>query len=167
MRSNFTGDPAVDAIITREIRYGESRWSEIWASMIMTLFGCVLLADGDTFAISKSFGVIREFVDEDAAGVIALAVGAVRLVALYVNGNHYRSPLVRVAGCAGGFLFWSAIAAGFFLTAPPYTTGLAVYPILALAELHSSGRAARDAFVLDSLGTRQRGRKSVGTASVD
>ena len=68
-----------------------------------------------------------------------------------------REILVRVAGCAGGFLFYTALAVGFALSAPPFPTGL-IYGVLAAAELHASSRSARDAVAYDSLGVRRRRR---------
>lgn len=161
-----TGDPALDALIAshpaigryldRETRYAQSRWTEIWLSCIMAVFGAVLLADGETFSLG-SYRVVRQFVSEETAGLIAVAVGAARLVALWYNGSRRRSPLVRIAGCGGGFLFYTALTVGFLMSAPPIPTGI-IYGVLAVAELHSSGRASRDASVLDSLGIRQRRR---------
>lgn len=161
-----TGDPRIDALIAanplvgrwlaRELNYGQTRWAEVWLAGIMTVFGAVLVAPGDTFD-HASFRVIESFVpDEDLVGWISVTVGIARLVAIWYNGSRRRSPLVRVLGSAGGFLFYLALFAGF-LPIWPLSTGL-IYGVLAIAELHSSGRAARDTSILDSLGLRQRRR---------
>lgn len=161
MRS--TGDPALDALIGREMRYGQTRWTEVWLAGVMTAFGAVLLSAGETFSLPH-YRVIRLYLAEDVAGGLAMAVGAARLVALWYNGRRRRSPLVRVVGCAGGFLFYLGLAIGFALAGPPLPTGL-VYAVLALAELHASGRSARDAVAYDSLGVRRRRRDRVEPAS--
>lgn len=145
-----------EARLARAVRYGETRWTEVWLACVMTLFGAVLLSAGDTFSL-PSYRVVRAYVSEDVAGAIAVAVGTARLVALWFNGRRRRSPLIRVLGCGGGFLFYTALTAGFILSAPPISTGL-TYAVLALAELHSSSRSARDAVAYDSLGTRRRRR---------
>lgn len=137
-------------------RYGQTRWTEIWLACVMTLFGAVLLSTGETFSL-PSYRVIAAFVGEDAAGSTAIVVGGARLLALWYNGRRRRSPLVRVVGCAGGFLFYTGLTVGFVLSAPPFSTGL-VYGVLAIAELHSSARSARDAVAYDSLGVRRRRR---------
>lgn len=153
-------ETGLENALTRELRYGQTRWTEVWLACAMTLFGGVLLAEGQTFSL-PSYRVIRAFIDEDTAGLAAVAVGAGRLVALWYNGRRRRSPLVRVAGCALGFLFYTALTVGFLLSAPPLTTGL-VFGVLAAAELHASSRSARDAVAYDSLGLRRRRRTGRG-----
>lgn len=143
-------------LLRRELRYGQTRWTEVWLACVMTLFGAVLLFSGDTFSL-PSYRVIRAYVGEDLAGLVAVATGTARLVALWYNGRRRRTPLVRVVGCAIGFLFYTALTVGFVLSAPPLPTGL-IYAVLAVAELHSSSRSARDAVAYDSLGVRRRRR---------
>lgn len=154
MRS--AADPGFDAVLAAELRYRQTRWTEVWLACVMTLYGAVLLSSGETFSL-PSYRVIRAFVAEDTAGALAVLVGSARLAALWHNGRRRRSPLVRVAGCAGGFLFYTALTIGFVLSAPPLPTGL-IYGVLAIAELHSSSRSARDAAAYDSLGVRRRRR---------
>lgn len=155
--------PSASRIIERELRYGHTRWAEIWLACVMTVFGAVLLSAGETFS-SPSYRVIRLFVSEDVAGSVALSVGAIRLAALWYNGRMRRSPLVRTAASAGGFLFYTALTAGFLMSAPPLSTGL-VYGVFAIAELHASSRSARDAVAYDSLGIRRRRRERGKPAS--
>lgn len=138
------------------LRYGQTRWTEVWLACVMTLFGAVLLASDETFSL-PSYRVLRAYVGEDFAGATAVIVGVSRLAALWYNGRRRRSPIVRVLGCAGGFLFYTALTVGFVLSAPPLSTGL-IYGVLAAAELHSSSRSARDAVAYDSLGVRRRRR---------
>ena len=143
--------------LARAFHYGQTRWTEVWLACVMTLFGVVLLSAGDTFSL-PSYRVVRAYVSEDVAGLVAVTVGTARLAALWYNGRRRRSPLVRVLGCGGGFLFYTALTVGFVLSAPPISSGL-TYAVLALAELHSSSRSARDAVAYDSLGTRRRRRR--------
>ncbi|KQP34709.1 hypothetical protein ASF27_01760 [Methylobacterium sp. Leaf102] len=77
-----------------------------------------------------------------------------------MNGRRGReTSIIRTIGCIGGFLFWLAIAFGMVLAVPPLSTGIAVYTVLAMAELHASGRAAGDMAAEDSLGIRRRRRR--------
>lgn len=156
LQALFAADPSICELVQREMRYGHTRWAEIWLACVMTVYGGVLLVSGETFSL-PSYRVIRAFVSEDVAGLVAFLAGAARLLALWYNGRLRRSPLIRVAGSAGGFLFYTALTAGFILSAPPLSTGL-IYGVLAIAELHSSGRSARDAVAYDSLGVRKRRR---------
>lgn len=163
--SHVTGDPAVEALIAahqglrerldRELRYGQTRWAEVWLACVMTVFGLGLILPGETFSM-PSYRVIREFVGEAVAGWVAIAVGTARLIALWYNGSRRRSPLVRLAGCSGGFLFYGALSLGFLTALPDVNPLGLMFIVFAMAELHSSGRSARDVSVLDSLGIRRR-----------
>lgn len=158
----YDPDPAINERIRRAVRYGQTRWAEIWLSLIAVSVGLVLVGPTDTFS-APSFRVIASVISETTAGSLCLVFGSIRLAALWVNGRRGReTSLIRTIGCMGGFFFWIAIAAGFALAAPPVTTGVAVYTILAFAELHASGRAASDMAAEDTFGFRARGRKSGG-----
>lgn len=161
----YDPDPVIDARIRRAVRYGQTRWAEIWLSMIAVGVGLVLVGPTETFS-NNSFRVIASVVSERTAGGLCLFFGLMRLGALWVNGRRGReTSLIRTFGCLGGFVFWLAIALGFLLTAPPITTGVAVYTILAIAELHASGRAAGDMAAEDTFGIRKRRRASAGGGS--
>ncbi|MGA0599022.1 hypothetical protein [Enterovirga sp. CN4-39] len=159
----IAGNPAIARYLERELRYGQTRWAEVWLACIMAVFGAVLLAPGDTFGL-PSFRIIDDIVREDVAGLVGVGTGIIRLIAIWYNGNRRKSPIVRVLGCLSGFFFWLALTIGFVLTYPPLSTGL-IYGVLAIAELHSSSRAARDMGILDSLGVRERRRDRERLAS--
>ena len=132
---------------------------------IAVAVGLVLVAPTNTFG-NESFRVIASVISEWKAGALCLFFGSVRLLALRINGRRGReTSLIRTLGCLGGLVFWLAIALGFLLTAPPITTGVAVYTILALAELHASGRAASDMAAEDTFGFRACRRQNGGGSS--
>ncbi|WP_244573349.1 hypothetical protein [Methylorubrum populi] len=161
----YDPDPDINDRIRRAVRYGQTRWAEIWLSLIAVGVGLVLIAPTETFS-NESFRVIATVISEWKAGALCLFFGSVRLLALWVNGRRGReTSLIRTLGCLGGFAFWLAIALGFLLTAPPISTGVAVYTILALAELHASGRAASDMAAEDTFGFRARRRQNGGGSS--
>lgn len=152
----FTGDLAMDAIIAREIRFGQTRWAEVWCSFIMLGVGLVLLAPIETFS-SPGYRVVSQFVTEVQAGSLATVVGLARLTALYINGRRGRpTSSVRMVGCMMGFAFWTAMTIGFALAIPPLPLAIGVYPVLAFAELHSSRRAAGDMAAENVFGLRKR-----------
>lgn len=154
----YDPDPNINERIRRAVRYGQTRWAEVWLSLIMVTFGLVLLWPEPTF-VGPQWRVIATFVNEREAGAIAVAAGACRLLALWINGRRGReTSLVRTIGCLAGFAFWLALAVGFAAAYPPPSTGIAVYGVLALAELHSSGRAASDMAAEDTFGLRERRR---------
>ncbi|OAS18964.1 hypothetical protein A5481_25340 [Methylobacterium platani] len=124
----------------------------------MVTFGAVLLYPEPTF-VGPAWRVIAALVTEQQAGVISITFGVVRLTALWVNGRRGReTSLLRTVGCVAGFFFWAALSIGFAAAFPPLSTGIAVYGVLAIAELHSSGRAASDMAAEDTFGLRKRRR---------
>lgn len=156
----YDPDPAINDRIRRAVRYGQTRWAEIWNSLIAVGVGLILLGPTETFS-SPSYRVISSVVNEKAAGGLCLFFGVLRLSALWVNGRRGReTSIIRTFGCIGGFFFWLSIAAGMLMATPPLSTGVAVYTILALSELHASGRAAGDMAAEDSFGIRKRRRRS-------
>ncbi len=161
----YDPDPAIDARIRRAVRYGQTRWAEIWFSVIMWVVGLTCLMPWPTF-VGPQYRIITSYVSETTAGVIALAVGTARITALYINGRRGReTSFVRTLGCLSGFLFWLAMALGFALAFPPLSLSAGIYSVFAIAELHSSGRAAGDMAAEDTFGFRKRRRASAGNST--
>ena len=155
----YDPDPAINERIRRAVRYGQTRWAEIWNSLIAVGVGLILLGPTETFS-APSYRVISSVIEEKTAGGLCVFFGLVRLAALWINGRRGReTSIIRTFGCLGGFFFWLSVAAGMLLAMPPLSTGVAVYGILALSELHASGRAAGDMAAEDSFGIRRRRRK--------
>lgn len=159
----YDPDPSINERIRRAVRYGQTRWAEVWLSLIMVTLGIVLIMPEPTF-VGPQWRVIATFVTERTAGSVSVLVGGSRLLALWINGRRGReTSLVRTIGCVAGFFFWIALAAGFTAAYPPLSTGIAVYGVLAIAELHSSGRAASDMATEDTFGFRKRRRAGGGS----
>ncbi len=144
-----TGNAKIDAIVEFEIKYNQTRWAEVWLSVLLTLVAVVFL-DGTTWQLSPGYNFIAQYVTEKQAGLIGVFVGIGRLFALWVNGSKKRSPWFRVVGCVSASLFWVALGWGFFIQELPNEATSIMVPImlvLFIAELHASSRAARDAVV--------------------
>ena len=124
-------------------RFGP-RLSEWFAAVVVTLWGIILLLPADTFA-GPSWVVFRAFASENTWGVILISLGLARLAGLIINGARKRvTPWIRVISAGAGFLIWSGISLGFGLSGV-ISTGLAVYPAIAVLELFNIHRAAHDA----------------------
>lgn len=156
----YDPDPAINERIRRAVRYGQTRWAEVWNSLTMVAVGGVLLYPEPTF-VGPQWRVIASLVTETTAGSIALLAGTARLIALVINGRRGReTSFVRTLGCVGGFFFWLACSIGFALAVPPLNLGVVLFTIYAISELHSSGRAASDMAAEDTFGLRRRGTSS-------
>lgn len=146
-----TGVRRIDAIVEFEIRYNQTRWTEVWNAMAMTAVALLFLDEGTTFTLSRGYDFIGQYVTEKQAGIIGIIVGMARLFALWVNGSKKRSPMFRVIGSVGGALFWAALGYGFWSQPelPINTTSIMVPLALVFvcSEVHSSGRAARAAYI--------------------
>ncbi|WP_437871399.1 hypothetical protein ACSD7O_24005 [Methylorubrum extorquens] len=101
----YDPDSANNERIRRAVRYEQTRWAEIWLSLIAVAAGLVLVAPTNTFG-NESFRVIASVISEWKAGALCLFFGSVRLLALWVNGRRGReTSLIRTFGCLGGFVF--------------------------------------------------------------
>lgn len=83
-------------------------------------------------------------------GMIAFAASLLRLGALYVNGQHFRTPTVRVITSFISMLIWFLVVVGLMRQGVP-NTGWAIYPVLMLGDLWSVYRASGDAYTSNSL----------------
>lgn len=77
-------------------------------------------------------------------GCLAATVGLLRLIALYVNGAHVRTPVVRVITAFLTMFVFTQVALGLYQGGVP-NTGLAVYPWLVFADMVSAYAAGQDA----------------------
>jgi hypothetical protein len=120
-----------------------TRISEWALACILASWGLMLLRDDDTFGSSQAYLGLARLASESVWGWACLLAGAVRLVALVINGAwtptyHFRS-LLAFLSC----FFWMQISLGLMATGNA-STGLAVYPWLLLTDIYCTYRAARD-----------------------
>lgn len=124
-------------------RFGP-RLSEWYVAVVTFLWGVVLLLPADTFA-GPSWVIFRSIMAESSWGILLMVLGALRIGGLIVNGARKNvTPWIRVVSAGGGFLIWSGVSLGFGLSGV-ISTGLAVYPAIAILELFNIHRAAHDA----------------------
>lgn len=89
-------------------------------------------------------------------GLYAVALGVMRLAALFVNGAIRRSPHARAIAAFLSCLIWSqlTLAAFTFTWAAP---SMSFYPWLLVADVYNVWRAARDAKLSDMKARHRRG----------
>lgn len=112
---------------------------------VLTSWGLMLLRPEETFAISIVYDGLKVIASERVWGWACLVVGALRFVALFVNGAWVPpSYFLRTATSFASCFFWFTISFGLMVTGTA-TTGLAVYPWLLIGECICIYRTARDA----------------------
>lgn len=155
---SYDSDPVINERIRRAVRYGQTRWAEIWMSALAVAFG-IPLALPDKLFVYRVFSIVAEVWNEQFLGWVCIIFGVIRLIALWVNGRRGReTSAIRTFGCIGGFFFWAHLSVAFWLTAPPIPTYALLTVVFALAELHASSHAASDMAAEDTFGFRRRER---------
>ncbi len=123
-------------------RFGP-RLSEWFVATVMLLWGLVLLLPSDSL-VGPSWVTLRALLPESGWGLLMALLGLARLGGLVVNGARKTvTPWIRVVSAGCGFLLWSGVsfALGF---SSVVSTGLAVYPAIAVLELFNIHRASHD-----------------------
>jgi hypothetical protein len=92
---------------------------------------------------NPAFSGFRELATPETWGLCAFTVGLLRLIALYVNGNHVRTPVVRLLTSFASIFVWFWVTVSLVRSGEP-TTGLAIYPWLMVADMYSAYRAGSD-----------------------
>lgn len=77
-------------------------------------------------------------------GAFAMALGTVRLGALFVNGAVRRTPHLRALGAFLTLFIWSQLLLGLLASTLPSNAAI-FYPWLLLADMYNVYRAAQDA----------------------
>lgn len=133
-----------------------------WAlAAILFNWGWILLLPKETFG-REAYALMLAIMPESSWGVACLVIGAVRLVALVINGTFANtaysrySPHVRATMAGLSCFFWLQIVLSFALA--PVGTGMAVYPVLMVLDLYCVYRAAGDAKHSDEVARNARPR---------
>jgi len=77
-------------------------------------------------------------------GFLGVSVGTIRAGALYINGAHVRTPVVRVITAFLTMFVFTQVTIGLYQSGVP-NPGLAVYPWLVFADMISAYAAGQDA----------------------
>lgn len=89
-------------------------------------------------------------------GLVALTVGWMRAGALFINGAHSRTPIVRLAASAISAFVWSQIVIGLLVSGKP-SAALVMYSSAVIMDLISAYRASSDVAIAE--GTRRAARQ--------
>lgn len=129
--------------------YTPSRAMEWLCAGCAAAFSTVLAMPGNTFETGTQWERFAELGTELewAAGIGTIAL--IRISALIVNGHWRRTPALRAATALLGAELWAYMALLFIVPGEPLSTGTGVYAVLAVGDLVSAWRAAKDAAIAD------------------
>ena len=134
----------------------KNRRVEYYSASVMIGWAVILALPGNSITENDAFSsFIRNGWTERELAISLGTVGWLWLGALWVNGHHRRSPVVRCIGSILGVALWSHIT--FLLithsiAAGAWSTGIAAYGLLAVFDLFSCYRSAADAYQAHVLG---------------
>lgn len=123
----------------------EGRGLEYHMTKVLLFLAVVLYLPGDTFNWQTYAALVLYGVSEMVMAGWFLLLGTVRGLALYVNGYHHRTPLLRAATSLASCLTFGAMAYNVWAEylagslAQPSAT-MAFYPAFVLAEFRAASR---------------------------
>lgn len=130
----------------------QTRSVEWLLASLMLAWGIGLLLPGDTMELN-TYRFLSALAPEPVWAAWSLAIGCVRLLALYINGSWRRTPLIRGICSVLGMMWWLVL--GFlFMTATaggPTPAALLWYPVFVGFEGYSAFRSARDSYYTGAL----------------
>lgn len=133
--------------------YVQARMTEWLLASLMVAWGVAVALPGETLALS-GWRLLAQLAPEPVWAGASIAIAAMRMAALWVNGRWRRSPLLRAGGSAWGLGWWLGLGWLLWIGAEPGTVAAtaAYYPVFALFEAHSITRGVEDAYRAGALG---------------
>lgn len=122
-----------------------------WATSTALFFwGLIVYSQDNSLWTREFFSVLAEIGDQKTWGIIAMAVGSMRIIALGINGLWRPTAHIRAIGALIGSVIWTAIILGYLGLnwVPP---ALATQTVFLALDLTSLWYAAGDAKMADIL----------------
>jgi hypothetical protein len=130
-------------IIVEMKKHFELRAVEWFGAGAMTSLGFFILLNPSMFSENPAAHGLLVYAPQHIWGLVSLVAGALRLVALFVNGMWYRTPAVRWLTTMISIFVWFCLAAAYLASPVPTTASiLLVWHIV--ADMYSAYRAATD-----------------------
>ncbi len=138
-------------LIATEVRtaawnHFQARFAEWMNAIIVGGFGSYLILHPGMFddaRVAALWSGMKAAGSQPTWGLACLVVGFARIGALWINGRHKRTPMVRLIASFFSAFIITQICLALWNTGVP-NTGLIVYPVLVLADLYSAFRASAD-----------------------
>lgn len=127
-----------------------NRRVEYYSALVLIGWSVTLLLPGNTISGVYTYMPLlyRGWSEEGLAYLFGI-VGVLWLGALWVNGNHRRSPVIRCMGAFTGVLIWLNVTLLFLgesLKTGIWSPSIPAYGLLMLFDLASCYRSASDAY---------------------
>ncbi|MGQ4272495.1 hypothetical protein [Terrihabitans sp. B22-R8] len=119
------------------------RFAEWVLACILFSTGLMLLRPEETFAASPVYEGLARIATEEHWGLFCLVGGAIRLVALTINGAWMPTYHFRSVAAFLSCFFWLQFSLGLFGSGST-AIGVAVYPWLLLADIVCVYKIGRD-----------------------
>ena len=134
-------------IIVRIAETFRERAPEWIMAIIQTGWGLNLLVPGGVFD-RPFFKTLATLAPRATWGTVMFTVGLSRMVALYMNGAHRQTPLIRQIGCMTGMFFWGLLmlnAVNVTWRSPSVCTYAGLFVLELIMFSYAAGDAARAA----------------------
>jgi hypothetical protein len=134
------------------------RFSEWYSGFVLFAWGIYVTMHPGMFTDPKAGQMFQGMVgiaSQVTWGMVGTLVGFARLAALYVNGNHRRTPSVRLMASFFSLFVWTQVVLGMW-AAGIAQTGVIVYTGLVCADIYSAFRASGDVTLI----TRRHAKKA-------
>lgn len=133
-----------------QARRKASRALDWFCAAMVLAWGISLALPGETLASSPAYEFfVERGISETAWASILISVGALRLLALVVNGHAPQgSPIVRGLAAFLGVIIWAHFLAGFLdvsIRMGVASAGIGINLVMLGADIFSTGRASADA----------------------
>ena len=118
----------------------------LFAGMMIS-WGMWLLSPAWVTFDNPQYAALNRLAGETSWGAFSVAIGAIRISALVVNGRYARTPIARLLCSSLGVIWWLVLMYLFLITPqsnPP--AGFAWYPVFVVFEAISCWRSAADAY---------------------
>lgn len=133
-------------VVSTTWQHFQVRFSEWFAAITLFGWGVYLIIHPgmmlDPRVASLWTGMVA-IMPQETWGLAAVLTGACRLAALYVNGHHSRTPLIRLIASFFSAFVWTQVSVGLWKAGVP-NTGVWLYPCLVAADIYSAFRASGD-----------------------
>jgi hypothetical protein len=123
-----------------------ARSLEWFGGIYLINWGQYVLLHPGMFTDPRKADLFKGFIamgDQQYWGLCVFTAGFIRLTALFINGRWGLTPWIRAITAFLSAGVWFCVSLGVFHTG--WNTGVAVYPVMLLADLFSLSRAMSDA----------------------